>query len=85
MNSGTGREAVFRQSHCARGRFRFHVRELKQKIFITGTDTAVGKTVLTALLLQFLRERGVNAVASKPICSGGRADARALRAAMDGA
>jgi dethiobiotin synthetase len=63
---------------------RFHVRKLKRTIFITGTDTGVGKTVLTTLLVQFLCERGVNAVALKPICSGGRADARVLRAAMDG-
>ena len=53
--------------------------------FITGTDTGVGKTVLTALLARHLRERGVNAAALKPICSGGRDDARALRAAMNGA
>jgi dethiobiotin synthetase len=65
--------------------FRFHVRKLKRTIFITGTDTGAGKTVLTALLTRFLRERGVNAAALKPVCSGGRADARALRAAMDGA
>jgi dethiobiotin synthetase len=58
---------------------------MKQTIFITGTDTGIGKTVLTALLTRFLRERGVNAVALKPICSGGRADARALRAAMGNA
>ena len=58
---------------------------MKQKLFITGTDTAVGKTMLAALLTWILRERGVNAAALKPICSGGRADARALRAAMDGA
>ena len=58
---------------------------MKRTIFITGTDTGVGKTVLTALLARFLRERGVNAAALKPICSGGRADARALRAAMDSA
>jgi dethiobiotin synthetase len=57
----------------------------RMTIFITGTDTGVGKTVLTALLVQFLRERGVNAAALKPICSGGHADARALRAAMNGA
>jgi dethiobiotin synthetase len=68
-----------------RGCFRFHVRELKQILFITGTDTGAGKTVLTALLVQFLRERGVNAAALKPICSGGRDDASALRTAMDGA
>jgi dethiobiotin synthetase len=53
--------------------------------FITGTDTGVGKTVLTALLARHLRERGVSAAALKPICSGGRDDVRALRAAMNGA
>jgi len=41
--------------------------------------------VLTALLARFLRARGVNAAALKPICSGIRADARALHAAMNGA
>jgi dethiobiotin synthetase len=79
------KEAVFRNPIAQRKYFRFHVHELKRIFFITGTDTGVGKTVLTALLVQFLRERGANAVALKPICSGGRADARALRAAMDGA
>ena len=53
--------------------------------FITGTDTGVGKTVLTSLLTRFLRAGGVPAAALKPICSGGRADARALHAAMNGA
>jgi dethiobiotin synthetase len=67
-------------------RFRFDVAGMKRTtFFITGTDTGVGKTVLTALLARHLRERGVNAAALKPICSGGRADARALRAAMKGA
>jgi dethiobiotin synthetase len=54
-------------------------------LFITGTDTGVGKTVLTALLTRHLRERGVNAAALKPVCSGGRGDARVLHAAMNGA
>lgn len=58
---------------------------MKQMLFITGTDTGVGKTVLTALLTRFLRGRGVNAAALKPVCSGGRADARALRSALNGA
>jgi dethiobiotin synthetase len=53
--------------------------------FITGTDTGVGKTVLTALLACHLRKLGVNAAALKPVCSGGRSDARALHAAMNGA
>ena len=58
---------------------------MKRIIFITGTDTGAGKTVLTALLVKFLRARGANAVALKPVCSGGRDDARVLRAAMNGA
>jgi dethiobiotin synthetase len=52
--------------------------------FITGTDTGVGKTVLTALLARSLHERGVRVVALKPICSGGRGDARALYTALNG-
>jgi dethiobiotin synthetase len=58
---------------------------MKQMFFVTGTDTGVGKTTLTALLTRFLRERGINAAALKPVCSGTRADARALHAAMNGA
>src|SRR2546430_8217711 len=53
-------------------------------LFITGTDTGVGKTVLTSLLARHLRERGVAVAALKPICSGGRADARALHSSLDG-
>src|SRR5258706_9711316 len=58
---------------------------MKQTLFINGTDTGVGKTVLTALLIRFLIGRGFNAAALKPVCSGGRGDARALHAAMKGA
>jgi dethiobiotin synthetase len=58
--------------------------EMARTIFITGTDTGVGKTVLTALLVRFLRMRGVHAAALKPICSGGRDDARKIFAAMNG-
>lgn len=58
---------------------------MKQTLFITGTDTGVGKTVLTVLLVKFLREAGVNAAALKPVCSGGRGDARKIFAAMNGA
>lgn len=53
-------------------------------VVITGSDTGVGKTVLTAWLTRRLRATGVNAVALKPVCSGGRSDARALHAANDG-
>src|SRR6266581_5133714 len=54
-------------------------------LFITGTDTGVGKTVLTSLLARHLCERGVAVAALKPICSGGRADARALHSSLNGA
>jgi dethiobiotin synthetase len=60
---------------------------MKRKIFfVTGTDTGVGKTVLTVLLVKFLRERGParGTAALKPICSGGRDDARKIFAAMNG-
>ncbi len=37
-------------------------------IFITGTDTGVGKTRVAALLV---RAAGTDAVSFKPICCGG--------------
>jgi dethiobiotin synthetase len=58
---------------------------MKQIFFITGTDTGVGKTVLTVLLAQFLRKKKIKVAALKPICSGGRADAQKIFAALDGA
>ncbi len=58
---------------------------MKPVFFITGTDTGVGKTVLTALLTRFLRKCGANVAALKPVCSGGRDDARAFHAALNGA
>jgi len=56
-----------------------------ETLFITGTDTGVGKTVLAALLTRFLHVRKANVAALKPVCSGGRGDARVLRAASNGA
>ena len=53
-------------------------------IFVTGTDTGVGKTLLTALLLQHLRARGVRALAMKPFCSGGLGDVRLLQSLQRG-
>jgi dethiobiotin synthetase len=52
-------------------------------IFITGTDTGVGKTLLTGLLLHHLRRNGVHALAMKPFCSGSTADTELLRAIQD--
>jgi dethiobiotin synthetase len=54
----------------------------RDTFFITGTDTGVGKTVLTALLARYLGEKDIKVAALKPVCSGGRDDARVLRAAL---
>jgi dethiobiotin synthetase len=47
---------------------------------VTGTDTGVGKTLLTASLLFHLRTSGVKCLAMKPFCSGGTADVELLQA-----
>ena len=52
-------------------------------IFVTGTDTGVGKTIFTGLLVHHLRASGIHALAMKPFCSGGRGDVRLLRAMQD--
>ena len=51
------------------------------RAFITGTDTGVGKTFVTALLARALRQAGLDTIALKPICSGDRDDAEILRVA----
>jgi len=52
-----------------------------QILFITGTDTGIGKTVFAALATIYLRQHGFRVAALKPLCSGGRDDARVLHAA----
>jgi len=39
-------------------------------LFVTATDTGVGKTYLTALIARSLREIGMRVGAYKPVCSG---------------
>lgn len=53
-------------------------------IFVTGTDTGVGKTLITASLLFHLRSQGQNVLALKPFCSGGRDDALLLHSLQKG-
>lgn len=61
------------------------------RLFVTGTDTGVGKTVASAALLHAFRARGLRAVGMKPVASGCEAtpegwrneDALALQAASD--
>lgn len=45
---------------------------MSKGIFITGTDTGVGKTIVTATLALLLRMRGVNVGVMKPVTSGCR-------------
>ena len=49
--------------------------------FITGTDTGVGKTYVTRLILEALRIEGIDAAGYKPVACGDRADATILAAA----
>ncbi|MBD2821765.1 ATP-dependent dethiobiotin synthetase BioD [Xenorhabdus sp. 42] len=39
------------------------------RLFVTGTDTNIGKTVATRALLQLLNQEGINAVGYKPIAT----------------
>ena len=39
-------------------------------IFITGTDTGVGKTAVSAVIAHLLRQRGINVGVMKPVTSG---------------
>lgn len=54
----------------------------RQFLVVTGTGTGVGKTVLSGLLVRRLIRLGRTVRAFKPLCSGGRGDARVLEAAL---
>ena len=43
---------------------------MQRVLFVTGTDTDVGKTIVTAGLLRGLRARGIDAVSMKPVQTG---------------
>ncbi|MBI2851110.1 MAG: dethiobiotin synthase [Chloroflexi bacterium] len=43
---------------------------MSRGLFITGTDTGIGKTVVTAGILRWLRRLGVDAVPLKPVQTG---------------
>jgi dethiobiotin synthetase len=53
-------------------------------LFITGTDTGVGKTRFTTGLISFLRAGGINAVGMKPIECGGSEDGEKILVASGG-
>jgi dethiobiotin synthetase len=54
-------------------------------LFLTGTDTNVGKTYVATRLVRALRSAGVDCIGLKPICCGERTDAEELHAASEGA
>ena len=58
------------------------------RLGVTGTDTGVGKTVVTVALVALLRRRGLRVAAMKPVetgvLPGVATDAARLRAAAGG-
>lgn len=48
-------------------------------LFVTGTDTGVGKTRISAALVRYLRSRGERACGYKPVASGCERSAEGLR------
>ena len=50
-------------------------------VFVTGSDTGVGKTQFAVWLLRMLRSSGLRSAGMKPICCGDRHDAELLLAA----
>ena len=43
---------------------------MKKAVFVTGTDTGVGKTVITGLLARYLQSRGLNVITQKWVQTG---------------
>jgi len=52
---------------------------MKQGVFITGTDTDVGKTIVSRAILQYLNDAGLRTLGVKPVCCGGREDVAMLQ------
>lgn len=51
---------------------------MRRGVFVTGTDTGVGKTLACCALLHALAARGIRALPMKPIAAGDTGDTRAL-------
>lgn len=52
---------------------------MSRGVFVTGTDTGIGKTYASVALLANLRARGLRAAGMKPVSSGCRVAAEGLR------
>src|SRR5690242_15150576 len=51
---------------------------MNKGIFITGTDTGVGKTVVACGVARFLKSKGVRVGVMKPVCTGSQEDPKRL-------
>src|SRR5690349_7936933 len=51
---------------------------MNRGIFITGTDTEVGKTIVACGIARYLKMQGVKVGVMKPVASGSRDDAKRL-------
>ena len=51
----------------------------RKPFFVTGTDTAVGKTFISSALLGLARTRGLRCIGMKPIAAGCRLEAGTRR------
>ncbi len=58
---------------------------MKRGVFITGTDTGVGKTIIAAAVARALGMRGVNVGVMKPVETGCRMDGEKELVPVDGA
>src|SRR5882724_12689277 len=51
---------------------------MNKGIFVTGTDTEIGKTVVACGIARYLKNLGMRVGVMKPICTGNQDDARRL-------
>jgi dethiobiotin synthetase len=55
------------------------VSALRRGIFVTGTDTGVGKTLVSTALMRALKSRGMKVAGMKPVASGSQPTPEGLR------
>jgi len=56
---------------------------MNRGVFVTGTDTAVGKTVVACGIARYLKKQGVKVGVMKPVASGSQDDAKRLMRAAE--
>ncbi len=74
MAKKSSEDGYYHMMHCASPHSRRGA-----DVFITGTDTDIGKTYVSVTLLQALRAQGRTAIGMKPIASGCTVTANGLR------